>query len=262
MAGKMAGNDVQCSFCGKTQGQVRKLIAGPNGVYICDECIEICEDILEEELEDTEEEISAAYDINLLKPMEIKNFLDEYVIGQEKAKKVLSVAVYNHYKRVMAPRDLNDVELQKSNIIMIGPTGSGKTYLAQTLAKIINVPFAIADATTLTEAGYVGEDVENILLKLIQGALSYGKELELCDHALNLFIDTPALPIHYDLNMQITLTAQALSQQLLYMKFLQGIPLVGVAGGAYDMVCLHRVQQFARLKYQRRLLLAHRVQIV
>ena len=170
MAGKMAGNDVQCSFCGKTQGQVRKLIAGPNGVFICDECIEICEDILEEELEDTEEEISAAYDINLLKPMEIKNFLDEYVIGQEKAKKVLSVAVYNHYKRVMAPRDLNDVELQKSNIIMIGPTGSGKTYLAQTLAKIINVPFAIADATTLTEAGYVGEDVENILLKLIQAA--------------------------------------------------------------------------------------------
>ena len=170
MAGKMAGNDVHCSFCGKSQRQVRKLIAGPNDIFICDECIEICEDILEEELEDTEEEISAAYDINLLKPREIKNFLDEYVIGQEKAKKVLSVAVYNHYKRVMAPRDLNDVELQKSNIIMIGPTGSGKTYLAQTLAKIINVPFAIADATTLTEAGYVGEDVENILLKLIQAA--------------------------------------------------------------------------------------------
>ena len=170
MAGKMAGNDVHCSFCGKSQGQVRKLIAGPNGVFICDECIEICEDILEEELEDNDEEISAAYDINLLKPKEIKTFLDEYVIGQEKAKKVLSVAVYNHYKRVMAPRDLNDVELQKSNIIMIGPTGSGKTYLAQTLAKIINVPFAIADATTLTEAGYVDEDVENILLKLIQAA--------------------------------------------------------------------------------------------
>ncbi len=170
MAGKMAGNDVHCSFCGKSQRQVRKLIAGPNDIFICDECIEICEDILAEELEDTEEEISAAYDINLLKPREIKSFLDEYVIGQEKAKKVLSVAVYNHYKRVMAPRDLNDVELQKSNIIMIGPTGSGKTYLAQTLAKIINVPFAIADATTLTEAGYVGEDVENILLKLIQAA--------------------------------------------------------------------------------------------
>ncbi len=170
MAGKMAGNDVRCSFCGKTQSQVRKLIAGPNGVYICDECIDICEDILEEELGDLEEDISAEYDINLLKPREIKSFLDEYVIGQEKAKKVLSVAVYNHYKRVMAHKDLDDVELQKSNIIMIGPTGSGKTYLAQTLAKIINVPFAIADATTLTEAGYVGEDVENILLKLIQAA--------------------------------------------------------------------------------------------
>ena len=170
MAGKTIGNDIRCSFCNKSQGQVRKLIAGPNNsVYICDECIEICEDILEEELDD-EEELSSAYDINLLKPIEIKKFLDDYVIGQEQAKKVLSVAVYNHYKRVMAPKDLDDVELQKSNIIMIGPTGSGKTYLAQTLAKIINVPFAIADATTLTEAGYVGEDVENILLKLIQAA--------------------------------------------------------------------------------------------
>ncbi len=169
MAGKTVGGDVRCSFCNKTQKQVRKLIAGPNGVYICDECIEICEDILEEELTD-EDEAEAAYDINLLKPLEIKKFLDDYVIGQEQAKKVLSVAVYNHYKRVMAPKDLDDVELQKSNIIMIGPTGSGKTYLAQTLAKIINVPFAIADATTLTEAGYVGEDVENILLKLIQAA--------------------------------------------------------------------------------------------
>ncbi len=145
------------------------MIAGPSGVYICDECIEICEDILEEELEE-DDDFSPSHDINLIKPMEIKKFLDEYVIGQEQAKKVLSVAVYNHYKRVMAPKDLDDVELQKSNIIMIGPTGSGKTYLAQTLAKIINVPFAIADATTLTEAGYVGEDVENILLKLIQAA--------------------------------------------------------------------------------------------
>ncbi|MBR4082925.1 MAG: ATP-dependent Clp protease ATP-binding subunit ClpX [Lachnospiraceae bacterium] len=169
MAGKTIGSDVRCSFCNKTQNQVRKLIAGPNGVYICDECIEICEDILEEELEE-DDDFSPSHDINLIKPMEIKKFLDEYVIGQEQAKKVLSVAVYNHYKRVMAPKDLDDVELQKSNIIMIGPTGSGKTYLAQTLAKIINVPFAIADATTLTEAGYVGEDVENILLKLIQAA--------------------------------------------------------------------------------------------
>lgn len=170
MAGKNFDGDIRCSFCNKTQSQVRKLIAGPAGVYICDECIEICEDILEEELEEDEDSVQQEQDIKLLKPKEIKKFLDDYVIGQEQAKKVLSVAVYNHYKRVTAPKNLNDVELQKSNIIMIGPTGSGKTYLAQTLAKIINVPFAIADATTLTEAGYVGEDVENILLKLIQAA--------------------------------------------------------------------------------------------
>ncbi|MBO4750450.1 MAG: ATP-dependent Clp protease ATP-binding subunit ClpX [Lachnospiraceae bacterium] len=169
MAGKFNDDNVKCSFCGKHQGQVRKLIAGPTGVYICDECVEICEDIIAEELEDEEQEESPI-DINLLKPKEIKHFLDDYVIGQEEAKKVLSVAVYNHYKRVTAPKTAGDVELQKSNIIMIGPTGSGKTYLAQTLAKIIGVPFAIADATTLTEAGYVGEDVENILLKLIQAA--------------------------------------------------------------------------------------------
>ena len=170
MATKIIGNDIRCSFCNKTQAQVRKLIAGPAGVYICDECIDICADILDEELEEEELEESVRPDINLLKPIQIKSFLDEYVVGQEEAKKVLSVAVYNHYKRVTAPKDLDDVELQKSNIIMVGPTGSGKTYLAQTLAKIINVPFAIADATTLTEAVYVGEDVENILLKLIQAA--------------------------------------------------------------------------------------------
>jgi ATP-dependent Clp protease ATP-binding subunit ClpX len=170
MAGKNSDNNIRCSFCNKTQNQVKKLIAGPNGVYICDECIDICADILEEEFEDDQEQETMHPEINLLKPKEIKGFLDEYVIGQEEAKKVLSVAVYNHYKRVTAPKNLDEVELQKSNIIMIGPTGSGKTYLAQTLAKIINVPFAIADATTLTEAGYVGEDVENILLKLIQAA--------------------------------------------------------------------------------------------
>ena len=167
MAGKGSDN-IRCSFCNKTQDQVRKMIAGPAGVYICDECVEICADIVEEEYEEEAEETE--FEINLLKPVEIKEFLDDYVIGQEEAKKVLAVSVYNHYKRVMAPRDMDDVELEKSNIIMIGPTGSGKTYLARTLAKIINVPFAIADATTLTEAGYVGEDVENILLKLIQAA--------------------------------------------------------------------------------------------
>ena len=160
-------NDIRCSFCGKTQNQVRKLIAGPNGAYICDECIEICTEIIDEEFE--VDDYKEDYEINLLKPVELKEFLDDYVIGQEQAKKVLSVAVYNHYKRILSG-DKTDVELQKSNILMLGPTGSGKTLLAQTLARVLGVPFAIADATTLTEAGYVGEDVENILLKLIQAA--------------------------------------------------------------------------------------------
>ena len=163
-------DQVRCSFCNKTQNQVRKLIAGPNGAYICDECIDVCTEILEEEFEyGDERQWNPFADINLLKPEEIKEFLDEYVIGQDEAKKVLSVAVYNHYKRIMAGRDLG-VELGKSNILMPGPTGCGKTLLAQTLAKILGVPFAIADATALTEAGYVGEDVENILLKIIQAA--------------------------------------------------------------------------------------------
>lgn len=171
MAGKYSDGNIRCSFCNKTQDQVRKMIAGPTGtgVFICDECIDICSDIIEEEFEQDEVE-NTPHEINLLKPAEIKAFLDDFVIGQEEAKKVLSVAVYNHYKRVTSESEDDGVELQKSNIIMVGPTGSGKTYLAQTLAKIINVPFAIADATTLTEAGYVGEDVENILLKLIQAA--------------------------------------------------------------------------------------------
>ena len=173
------GKQVRCSFCGQTQSQVGQMIAGPGGIYICDECISTCNDILKlQAKEGMEEDLFEASDydfsktnlnINLLKPKQIKEFLDDYVVGQEEAKIVLSVAVYNHYKRVTTQADL-DVELQKSNILMLGPTGSGKTYLAQTLAKIINVPFAICDATTLTEAGYVGEDVENILLKLIQAA--------------------------------------------------------------------------------------------
>ena len=162
---------VRCSFCGKTQENVKKIIAGP-GVYICDECIRICDDILEDEVYDNELERDESLENNKVpKPKEIKKVLDDYVIGQEDAKKTLSVAVYNHYKRINNKKNLDgDVDIQKSNILLLGPTGSGKTLLAQTLAKVLNVPFAIADATTLTEAGYVGEDVENILLKLIQAA--------------------------------------------------------------------------------------------
>ena len=159
------GGDLVCSFCGKSQDEVKKLIAGPT-VYICDECIELCNDIIAEEFEKEE----AAKLSRVPKPAEIKRIIDDYVIGQERAKKVLSVAVYNHYKRIENRTDAEDVEIQKSNIVMIGPTGSGKTLLAQTLARLLNVPFTIADATTLTEAGYVGEDVENIIVNLLQAA--------------------------------------------------------------------------------------------
>ena len=160
------GKQVRCSFCGQTQSQVGQMIAGPGGIYICDECIEVCREVMKEG-ESHEEKTARA---TLLKPAEIKAELDDYIIGQDEAKKVLSVAVYNHYKRINADKKDGDVELDKSNILLLGPTGSGKTLLAKTLAKILDVPFAVADATTLTEAGYVGEDVENILLKLIQNA--------------------------------------------------------------------------------------------
>ncbi len=171
MALKNGDSKVRCSFCGRTEDEVMKLIAGPQGAFICDECVAICSDIIAEEFRHdyADGNGSQDYDINLIKPREMKEFLDEYVVGQDEAKKVLSVAVYNHYKRILSAQN-TEVELQKSNILMLGPTGSGKTFLAQNLARILNVPFAIADATTLTEAGYVGEDVENILLKIIQAA--------------------------------------------------------------------------------------------
>ena len=172
---------VCCSFCGKGQDQVKRLIAG-NGVFICDECVELCADIIDHEFSQMDDDVYAA---GYMTPKEIKSYLDEYVIGQDEAKKALAIAVYNHYKRTEVRDKIEDVELQKSNILLIGPTGSGKTYLAQTLAKIINVPFAIADATTLTEAGYVGEDVENVLLKLIQAA---DFDIERAEHGI-IYID-------------------------------------------------------------------------